>query len=317
VAKIGAGKIDLAFSQIRVEDVCDTSMRMVRQAAQKKGVTVRSAIDPAVQVIEADVRRLKQILMNLLSNAIKFTPDGGEIGLEVKGDPEHGVVHFSVWDTGIGIAAEEMSRLFQPFVQIDSRLSRQYEGTGLGLVLVARLAELHGGSVAVESTPGAGSRFSVTLPWQPGAAARATAGPETLLDDVPQEPVATVRATSQTILLVDDTDVSARATADYLTAAGHRVIVAHSGEEALALASAVHLTMILTDIQMPSMDGLEVIQHLRRMPAHAATPIIALTALAMPGDRERCIAAGADEYLSKPIHLRNLRELIDRLHSRA
>ena len=116
--------------------------------------------------MQADERRLKQILVNLLSNAVKFTPEGGEIGLQVLGDVEQQIVHFIVWDTGIGIAQENIGRLFQPFVQLDSSLSRQYAGTGLGLALVRRLAELHGGSVSVESEVGKGSRFTVSLPWR-------------------------------------------------------------------------------------------------------------------------------------------------------
>ena len=113
----------------------------------------------------ADERRLKQILVNLLSNAVKFTPREGKIGLEVAGDRAEGLVRFTVWDTGIGISPEDVPRLFQAFIQLDARLSRQYEGTGLGLVLVKRLAELHGGSVELASQPGDGSRFSVVLPW--------------------------------------------------------------------------------------------------------------------------------------------------------
>ncbi len=106
------------------------------------------------------------MLVNLLSNAVKFTPDGGSIGLEVSGDTRQQAVNFTVWDTGIGISAEQMDKLFQPFVQLDSKLSRRYAGTGLGLTLVRRMAELHGGSVSLESQPGHGSRFTVSIPWQ-------------------------------------------------------------------------------------------------------------------------------------------------------
>jgi CheY-like chemotaxis protein/anti-sigma regulatory factor (Ser/Thr protein kinase) len=263
----------------------------------------------AVTTIEADERRLKQILVNLLSNAIKFTDQGGEIGLEVIGDPEKGMVHFSVWDTGIGIAKADITRLFQPFVQLDSSLTRAYAGTGLGLTLVQRLADMHGGSVSVESAgvPGEGSRFTVTLPWRE---AEMVVGGDA---DAPGEN-ATPAAPVTTILLADDNEISVNMMMDYLAAQGYRIVVARDGAEAVRCAIEERPDLILMDIQMPGMDGLEAIRHLRQHAdpvadgdsSLAKTPIIALTALAMPGDRERCLAAGADGYISKPVSLRAL-----------
>jgi signal transduction histidine kinase len=165
LAKIEAGKAELLIAPVAIDDVCQASLLFIKQTSQKKQIKVSSAFDNHVNVIRADERRLKQILVNLLSNAVKFTPEGGRVGLEVAGDEAQGVVHFTVWDTGIGVAEAEMKRLFEPFVQIDSSLSRQHEGTGLGLSLVYRLTEMHGGSVAVESKVGEGSRFTVSLPW--------------------------------------------------------------------------------------------------------------------------------------------------------
>ena len=167
IAKIEANKLDIQQEPVSVADLCEASMRMVGEAAVKKGLKLSSNLDPQVAMISGDPRRLKQILVNLLANAVKFTPAGGSIGLEVCGDREAGTVTFTVWDTGIGIAEADLPRLFRPFEQLDSKLSRQYEGTGLGLSLVARLTELHGGRVGVVSAPDQGSRFSVTLPWQP------------------------------------------------------------------------------------------------------------------------------------------------------
>jgi signal transduction histidine kinase len=123
-------------------------------------------LDDEATLLRADERRLKQILVNLLSNAIKFTPEGGEIGLDVAGDEEHNVIHFSVWDTGIGIPQQDLRWLFRPFEQLDGSLSRPYAGTGLGLCLVSRLTRMHGGRVSVESELGQGSRFTVSLPWR-------------------------------------------------------------------------------------------------------------------------------------------------------
>jgi signal transduction histidine kinase len=147
--------------------VCQSALDLVVQAALRKQIVVQLQIDPQIVYINVDPKRLVQILVNLLSNAIKFTPDGSAVGLEVYGDAEQELVTFVVWDTGIGIAADDLPLLFQPFVQIDGRLNRQYEGTGLGLALVQRLTEAYGGSVAVTSTFGQGSRFSVVLPWKP------------------------------------------------------------------------------------------------------------------------------------------------------
>lgn len=165
LSKIEAGKITLQFDDIEVEAICQASLRFIKEAADTKHLSVTLSLDPAVTTLQADNRRLKQMLVNLLSNAVKFTRDGGAIGLEVAGHATEGQVVFTVWDTGIGIAEADMARLFQPFVQLDSALNRQHQGTGLGLSLVARLAELHQGSVAVESAVGAGSRFRLTLPW--------------------------------------------------------------------------------------------------------------------------------------------------------
>jgi signal transduction histidine kinase len=153
---------------------------MVAESASVKRIALSTRLDPQVTIIRADERRLTQILINLLSNAVKFTPTGGSVGLEVNGNVEQQTVTFTVWDTGIGIAEENLPRLFKPFTQIDSGLNRQYGGTGLGLALVDRLVRAHQGSVAVASTLGQGSRFSVTLPWQTvpvNSSAREIAGP--------------------------------------------------------------------------------------------------------------------------------------------
>jgi signal transduction histidine kinase len=165
MSKIGAGKMKLEIDRVVIEPVCQASLRFVEQAAHEKQLTTSLRLDNQVTAIQADERRLKQILVNLLSNAVKFTPKGGAIGLEVVGAVERRAVHFTVWDTGIGIKPEDMEQLFMPFVQLDNSLLPQSTGTGLGLSLVKRLAELHGGSVSVESQVGQGSRFSVSLPW--------------------------------------------------------------------------------------------------------------------------------------------------------
>jgi len=166
LSKIEAEKLTLNLNTVSVNDVCQACLRMTKEAAFKKQIRVATTLDYAIDTIQADERRLKQILVNLLSNAVKFTPEGGSIRLEVNGDAEHGVIDFSVRDTGYGIAKEDMKHLFEPFVQVGGTLNRAQEGTGLGLSLVYRLAEMHGGSVSVESLVDQGSCFTISLPWQ-------------------------------------------------------------------------------------------------------------------------------------------------------
>jgi signal transduction histidine kinase len=163
-AKIEAGKTTLDLDLVPVQMVCQTSVWQVRKDIQARDLTLVETMDPESPSVSADPQRLKQIIVHLLRNAIKFTPPGGQIGLEVATDREHQAVRVVVWDTGIGIAPEMQEHLFQPFVQLDSGHRRRYGGTGLGLALVARLVELHGGTIRVESVVGQGSRFTLSLP---------------------------------------------------------------------------------------------------------------------------------------------------------
>jgi CheY-like chemotaxis protein len=243
----------------------------------------------------------------------------------VIGDEAQQVVRLTVWDTGIGIAKENLAQLFRPFVQLDSRLARQYSGTGLGLALVYRMVEMHGGSVAVASEPGVGSQFTVALPWHISGDAGmddrlaprvSTSDPDTILKALALEDAANPAARAfedlvpararPAILLAEDNEANIMTMSDYLCARGYQMVIARNGAEAVARACEVQPAVILMDIQMPGMDGLEATRRIRAQSELAHTPIIALTALAMPGDRERCEAAGADDYLSKPVSLKGL-----------
>ncbi len=166
LSKLEARQMTLVPAPVVVSDICEASMIFVREMAGRKNIALSSQLDPNVEVIEADGLRLKQMLINLLSNAVKFTPEGGSVNLQVVGDEKSKMVNFSVSDTGIGISKEDIPRLFQPFVQLDSGLNRLYEGSGLGLTLVDRMAKLHGGTVSVQSEVGKGSRFTINLPWR-------------------------------------------------------------------------------------------------------------------------------------------------------
>ncbi|MEI6778165.1 MAG: ATP-binding protein [Chloroflexales bacterium] len=313
-SKADAGQMNLQIENISVAEVCQESLQFVKEIAIKKHLRLSFRINDMDATMQADSKRLKQILVNLLSNAVKFTPSGGKISLEVVVESEANIVRFAVRDTGIGILPEDKARLFQPFTQIDSRLNRQHEGTGLGLAIVHRLVDLHGGNVTFESDVGQGSCFMITLPYHSVAPVPA---PDTsvISDDqraqtavVPPQPA----PTGAQILLAEDNVINQNVIHTYLHTAGYRVVNARTGREAINQAMMIHPDLILMDIQMPDMDGLEATRHLRAIPEFKETPIIAMTALSMSDDRDRCLDAGASAYLSKPVSLKDLVEIIQR-----
>src|SRR5258706_6240918 len=308
LSKVEAGRMELSIVDVQMEHLCQASIRMVKELAQKKGLNLSVSLDPTVKTIKGDERRLKQILVNLLSNAVKFTSSGQEIGLELQGYPEISEVTLTVWDHGIGISPQDINRLFKPFVQLDSGLSREYAGTGLGLALVAQMVRLHGGNVAVESKIDKGSRFIVTLPWtQEGQ------GSEAKFMPLDAEPISLSEGKrSGRILIVEDTETVISLMKDYLDNKAYEVFIARIGIEGVSLAKTKHPELILMDVMMPIMDGLEATREIRADESLKNIPIIALTALAMPGDRERCFAAGMNDYLSKPSQFKELLGVMDR-----
>jgi PAS domain S-box-containing protein len=320
LSKIEAGKLEVAPEPVPATGICEASLLFIRQAAAAKSISVSFNPADSQIMVQADERRLKQILVNLLANAVKFTPEHGSVGLDVSEDDERGAISFVVWDSGVGIAEEHMNRLFEPFVQVDSSLSRKFEGTGLGLALVARLTEAHGGSVALESEVGKGSRFTVTLPsarcrqraqdHASGSLPQPSQEAHSLLDEGSRE--AAEQPQPLTILLAEDNESSIETISSYLAAMGYRVIVARDGAEAVERTREEQPALILMDIQMPGTDGLEATRRIRADPALDQIPIIATTALAMPGDRERCLSAGVDDYMSKPLSLVRLVQSIRR-----
>jgi PAS domain S-box-containing protein len=298
LAQIGAGGAALDRAPLDVEGVCRSALQLVQGAAQAKGIRLLRSVEQGVEGLVADERRLVQILVNLLDNGVKFTPAGGTVSLEVTGDSAGEQIRFAVQDSGIGIAAADCDRLFQPFTQVDGQLSRKYGGVGLGLTLVRRLVDLHGGSVHLESTPGQGSRFVVGLPWSPGE----NTGPQA----EPPAPALPGWLEPPRIVIADDHELTLDTYVELLAAQGCEVVGTRTGEEALAQVQATRPDVVVIDIQMPGMDGLSAIRRLRADPDRAGMPIIALTALVTPGDRERCLAAGATRYLTKPVSLRVL-----------
>jgi len=313
VSKVDAGKLELHPDIVSIKELCESSLNFIRELAVRNSISVEFKNEQQISTLHADPQRLKQILVNLLSNAVKFTPANGTVSLEVHLNAEKDQIYFSVKDTGIGIAQEDLPKLFTPFTQLDSGLSRQYEGTGLGLVLVMKLTDLHGGSVKVESEPKVGSRFTITLPWTEHTPEerKSPSGSMPPVNAIQKQEVNSVSRGK--ILLAEDNESNVLIIVEYLLDHGYEVVVAHDGAEAIDMAEELSPDIILMDIQMPKMNGLEATQRLRANSRFASTPIIALTALAMPGDRERCLEAGANEYLSKPVSLKGLVKTINSL----
>jgi CheY-like chemotaxis protein len=303
LSKLQAGKMLLKIESVDVEPLCTAAVDIVRQHAEQKQIQLSVQHDSRVRTIQADQLRIKQVLVNLLSNAVKFTPMGGAVGIEITSDAERGQVCFTVWDTGVGIAASDLPNLFKPFVQIENTLHPQQAGAGLGLALSQRLARQHGGDILVESTPGVGSRFTVVLPWR--------------MSDAPtQIDVATVPAQAppinsrrQLVLLAEDNEANIFALSEYLEMYGMPVIVARTGPDALELVRTENPGLVLMDINLPRLDGLEVIRRLRATEGFADLPIAVITALS--GDSDRLRGSGANHYLSKPIDLDKLDQLLD------
>jgi PAS domain S-box-containing protein len=308
LSKVEAGQRSLDLQPMVVDEVCRASLRLVQEAAQKKRLEVSYRIDDGLATMLADERTVKQILVNLLSNAVKFTPEGGSVGLDVTLSEEEETCTFSVWDTGIGIPEVDQARLFRPFVQLDSSLARRHAGTGLGLALVRRLVELHGGGIRVESEVERGSRFTFVVPWASATAAPAVPPPTDPPVDGPRRGAPRAR-----VLLAEDDATNVALIADFFAVHGIDLTVARNGYEAITLANEKVPDLVLMDIQMPLLDGLAALRAIRQSPSEAVRriPVIAVTALAMPGDRERCREAGADDYLTKPLRLRRLLDAIE------
>jgi len=314
LSKVEAGQLDLRKRKCETETVCRESLRLVREAAQRKGLDIQLNVSSNAQFVLADPLRLKQILVNLLSNSVKFTPAGGQLGIDVTTEYPEERVDFTVWDTGVGIAKADFRRLFRPFVQLDSGLARKHSGAGLGLSLVRRLAEMHGGGVRVESSPGCGSRFIVMLPNHSETASvdgRDEYGTVEDASDSHDEGHLLIPARPTHVLLVEDNELNAKVTSRLLGSLGYRVTVVADGWSALRHAVEDHPDIVLMDVQMSGMDGVETTRRIRENPQCQTMPIVALTALAMPGDRQRCLAAGMNEYLSKPTSRKILHDVIE------
>ena len=317
LSKIETGEVSLSLSKVNVDQLCRSCLEIVSLQATRKQIKLSFNAEWDLPAMQADETRLRQILLNLLGNAVKFTPEGGEVSLTVENllgkenSDRKDLLRFAVTDNGIGIAPDQIATLFQPFVQVDNSFSRKFAGSGLGLSLVKRYVELHSGAVSVESEPGKGSRFKVDLPLS---------NPDSQCENAPNENPSTESPESSSpddsdrsdsehkplILLAEDNDHVAMAFIPILEMSGFRVARAVNGKQAVDSTLELSPELILMDIQMPVLDGLEAIRRIRTHSQFNDLPIIALTGFAMAEDSDRCIESGADAFISKPCKMPKL-----------
>jgi CheY-like chemotaxis protein/HPt (histidine-containing phosphotransfer) domain-containing protein len=314
-SKIEAGRLELEATPFSLSGLVEGALNTFRPQVLAKGLTLDSEIDAGSQdALVGDPTRVRQILFNLLSNAIKFTTNGG-VRVHAGTAPLGGGntrATLTVSDTGIGLGAEQIARLFQPFVQADSSTTRKFGGTGLGLSIVQRLAQSMGGDVAVKSMPGAGSTFVVTLTL---LAAPMDSPLKALLRPVASARVGAPTGEAPRVLVVEDHPVNREVLMLQLKLLGIAADTAENGLDALEAWAPGRFAAILADIHMPHMDGLELARQLRAAEADRGavrTPIVAVTANAMKGEEERCLASGMDAYLLKPVSVERLRATLER-----
>ncbi|MBN9520008.1 response regulator [bacterium] len=309
-SKIEAGRLVLDPVVFSPRAAVDDVVRMPAPLAAAKGLALRATIDSSLpDALVGDAGRLRQVLLNLIGNAVKFTPSG-EVVVRVEAGPGAAGVRFAVQDTGIGIPAELHGRVFRAFEQADTATTRRYGGTGLGLSIADRLVKLMGGTITLDSAPGRGSTFAFTVRFdRPTGTTEPTPVPPPAPAQEPPMP----RPLS--ILVADDNEFNAGLMEQLLARRGHRVRLAGDGRETLALATASGFDLLLLDVHMPELDGFQVVRALRERERTAGghLPVIALTARARPEDRERCLAAGMDDFLTKPARIPDLLAAIARV----
>ena len=308
IARVESGKLPIEPEQVLLRPLIDETAALVHNQLASKNQ--RLVIEPAAVLppVDIDRRRIKQVLLNLLGNAAKFSAPGTTVTLRAGAWNGARHVEVSVSDNGPGIAAADRGRIFEPFVTLDPSMSRAHGGAGLGLTLAKRIVELHGGQIRVDGDVGRGTTFTITLPVSSSYAGE----PPAVRRTRPRSVAPPARVSGRTVLLAEDDDATVLTVRSYLESHGYEVRVVRDG--VAVLDAAVHdVAVVLLDIQLPGLDGLEVTRRLRARESCARTPIIALTAHAMSGDEQRCLQAGASAYMAKPVRLRQLEQTIDRM----
>jgi signal transduction histidine kinase/CheY-like chemotaxis protein len=305
-SKVAAGRLVIEETPFDVHRCLTEAVALLAAAAEDKGIALDCWVEPGVpRAVVSDPARVRQILVNLLGNAVKFTPAGKISASLALASREGGLceLRFAVRDTGIGISEDDLARLFQPFSQADASTSRRFGGTGLGLAISRSLAERLGGRIWVESTPGRGSVFAFTIRCREAVPASVAATQPLSLEGLRLA----AAPPSLRILLAEDNEVNRKVALLMLERLGNKADVAVDGIEVLEALRRQTYDLVLMDIQMPRMDGLETTRRIREEPAGRRPRIVAMTANALLGDREACLAAGMDDYLSKPMRLDDLR----------
>ena len=304
LSKVEAGRMEVELAPVAFSVVCADAERGFRPYAEQKGLSFGVEIDPALPVsMISDAQRLGQVLKNLLSNAFKFTHEGG-VTLSVVLSRSAPLICFTVSDTGVGIPEDKLNLIFEAFQQADGTTSRKYGGTGLGLSISRELARLLGGDLQVESEPGKGSRFSLRLPVGASLAAPSLDGAGEATRSLR---IGEPSLRGRKVLVIDDDVRTGFALTAMLEQYGMKVVYAETGHEGIErLAQHADTDLVLLDIMMPGMDGYETAQTIRSIPRFALLPIITLTAKAMKRDREKALAAGASDYIAKPVDVDQL-----------
>jgi signal transduction histidine kinase/CheY-like chemotaxis protein len=303
-SRVESGKFSLENIPFALHEVLESAIEVVRPKAEAKGLRLDLDLDPKLPAwLLGDPVRLKQVLWNLLGNAVKFTNEGS-VTIRCQRDANQGI-HFSVEDTGIGIEPDKLAEIFQPFTQADASTTRRFGGTGLGLTISAELVRMMGGTLALDSEPGKGSRFHFTLALQESSE-RAPAPPAP----------AGVSSHHARILIAEDNSVNRLLLERILEREGYSYLSVGNGQHAVEATQKEHFDVILMDVHMPVMDGYDATKAIRSydQSKNRRTTIVALTALAVEGDKEKCLKAGMDAYLAKPLRHDDLIALLNSLH---